>query len=150
MPSAAQGADDLAKVAKALKDAGNGGLRKELLAGIRAEGKPAITQARRVAGLTLPSSGGLASYVSTQPIGVRTRTAGRQAGIRIAASKQFGWSIDEDGIARHPVFGRKKGWVAQSVPSGWFTATMSANANGFRDGAVKAINDVAEKIGKST
>ena len=150
MAETLRGADDLADLAKALKVAGDGQLRKDLLAGIRKAGKPSIDAARAKARSSLPSRGGYAAIVARQPIGVRTRTAGRQAGVRIAGPRGAGFAADISGVLRHPIYGRKDdSWASQSVPSGWFTKTIEDRSPVFRKDVEAAMRETAQRIERS-
>ena len=150
MAETLRGADDLADLAKAMKATGDGQLRKDLLAGIRKAGKPAIDAARAEARSSLPSRGGYAAIVGRQPIGVRTRTAGRQAGVRITAQRGIAFGPDKTGFLRHPVFGRKDDtWASQTVPRGWFTETIAERAPVFRKDVEAAMRETAQRIERS-
>ena len=146
----ARGANQLAALAKALKAAGNRELRKDLLAGIRKSGKPAIDAARAEARSSLPTRGGYSAIVGAQSIGVRTRTVGRQAGVRITAPRGVGFGADKTGRLRHPVYGRREGtWASQSVPSGWFTKTIEDRAPVFRKDVEAAMRETIRRIERS-
>lgn len=151
MASVNRGAEQLADLGKAFKKQSGTPLKKQLLAGIRKEGKPAILAARRSATSTLPSRGGLAARVSKTPIGVRTRLSGNSAGIQVKATGKGGASavseIDQ-GRVRHPVWGRAP-WFSQSVRPGWFTKPMEAHEAQFRTSVTRVIDETARKIERS-
>jgi hypothetical protein len=114
-----------------LQAAGNGGLRRNLLAGIRAGAAPLVGDVRQAALEKLPKSGGLAEFVASSPIAVRTRLTGlvgvrivnTRAGARKGGQTDFG---TDRGHVRHPTFGRpgKNSWVGQNVTPGWFSKTL--------------------------
>lgn len=141
------GADQLAAVTKRLKAAGEQGkgLRKQLLKEIRLAAKPLVQDVRQSAMDTLPASGGLNRQIR-KGIGVRTRAAGKSVGVRIVAKNRYAIKSMDKGRLRHPVFGNRDVWVAQSVPPGWFTRPVEAGADEARKGALRAINDIARKV----
>jgi hypothetical protein len=141
------GADQLAAVAKRLEDAGERGkgLRKELLKQIRIAAKPLVQDVRNSAIDTLPARGGLNRQIR-KGVGIRTRAAGKSVGVRIVAKNRYAIKSMDKGRLRHPVFGNRDVWVAQSVPAGWFTRPVEAGADDARKGALRAINDIARKV----
>src|SRR6266540_2194860 len=121
MTSVDAGARQLEALAKRLKAAGAGELRKELLRGIRESNKATIRKIRTNAASTLPQRGGLAAKVAKSKIATRTRTSGASVGVEIKGTdKSVNLSRLNEGKLRHPVFGNKKVWKKQSVKSGWF------------------------------
>lgn len=55
----------------------------------------------------------------------------------------------DDGRWRHPVFGNREAWVTQTArPAGWFESAMLRHGPKVRDGAVKAVNDIINKLAK--
>lgn len=158
MTDGIRGTDDLERVARALKAAGDATLRKELLAGIRKAGKPVVDDVKAGGLATIPSRGGLAKKVAGSGIGVRTRLTGRSAGVRIQKSKAVtGMLIDKYGSFRHPVFAdgaktRKEWrWVQQdaSLAKGWFTEEIEKRAPEFRKHVEQVLTDTANKIARS-
>lgn len=145
------GAEDLAKVARALKAAGDRDLRKELLRGFRMGAKPTIKDVRASALSTLPHRGGLATYVAKASIGVRTRLSGskgNEVGVQIKAKKGRGLAAMNAGKFRHPVFGRKE-FVTQKVTPGWFSKPIEKNADQIRSSLERVMAEVANKIERS-
>lgn len=144
-----KGAEDLERVAKALKAAGAGDLRKELLKGIREAGKPVVQAVKDNISPALPDRGGLAARVAGSKFAVRNRLAGKSAGVRIVATSDMPSidTMDRRGFVRHPTFGDRKKWVSQRVPAaGWFSEPIASRADGFRKGIQRAMDDVANKI----
>lgn len=122
------GAEDLARVAGAVQRV-EPKLRKELLAGIRKAVKPSIVEVKAEALSTLPAEGGLNRFVATSKIGVRTRSSGRRAGIRVVATKGGHDLVGiNDGMVRHPVFGNRKVWVSQRVDGGFYSEPLTEGA----------------------
>ena len=144
---------DLRSLGKALKDAGDKSLRKELLAGIRKVGKPAIEDVRASALATLPNKGGLNERIAKSRFGVRTRLSGNSAGVQIKQTDKgkAASSIDEAGTWRHPVHGNRRAWVEQTYgpAKGWFTEPLDDQGPRLRREIAGVMSDVAAKIGRS-
>ncbi len=152
----------MAAVAKAVTDAADRTLRRELLRGLRKAADPAAAAVPVSALHTLPKRGGLATYVASGKVTVRTRLAGRSPGVRIAdvrtktGGKVALIKIDE-GKVRHPVRqrkaekarGRKPIWVSQNVTPGFFTKPMQAAAPLARRELKKVLDETADKIAAS-
>lgn len=140
------GTDDLARVARALKDAGDKDLRRELLRGINRALKPAKQAVKDAARSQLPQRGGLAAEVAASRISSSTRTSGRSPGVRVTGKKSGRdlRSIDR-GRLRHPTFGRAP-WVNQAVKPGFFSETLTEQAPRVRREVVDVLEDVAQKI----
>lgn len=146
-----QASGDLAKLANALKLAGRGDLRRELLAAIRRAGGPAVEKAQAEARATIPSRGGLADMVANN-VSVRSRLSGASASVKVRKKNRIPTdrtmvSIDASGTWRHPVFDPET-WVEQSAAGaeGWFTKTIDSEAPQFRVQILRAMSDVAKKL----
>lgn len=148
------GADGLARLGRALKQAGNNDLRKELLRGVRKASKPMIPAARTAAAEALPHRGGLAADVAGAKWVVRTRLQGQGAGVRITGAwtsegKQHDLAKMDSGLLRHPVWGHKelgRKWAAQAIKAGWFTNAMNGLAPEIRDQLEQVIDDISKKL----
>jgi hypothetical protein len=83
------GANQLRDLARDLKAAGETGrgLRRDLLAAMRAAEKPLIDAARESARDTLPKSGGLNEWTANSYIKAQNRLTGKGVGVRIVAKK---------------------------------------------------------------
>lgn len=141
-----RGTHDLATMARRLKAAGRGDLRKELLAGIRESGKKAVPDIRRVAADTLPKRGGLADKVASQPYSVRTSLALSGAKVSIVGRGMKELSDIDEGRLRHPVFGDRSRWSQQSVTPGFFSQTIARRAPAIRDDIEKSMGHIAAEI----
>jgi hypothetical protein len=127
------GAEQLRALGRDLKAAGSDGegLRRELLAGMRALGKPLVDKARQSAIETLPKSGGLNQWVADSKISVRNNLTGSggantRVGLKIVSIKGVHSMVGIDnGHLRHPVYNNRKNWVSQSVPEGWFSKPLA-------------------------
>lgn len=142
-----QGADKLAEVAKALKQAGNKELRKELYAAINRSTKDLRNDAKESARQHLPRSGGLNKRVAKARMSTKRRT-GRVAGVKIVAVGMDQLALMDRGRVKHPVHGHRDRWVEQRIPEaeGWFTEPMQAGAPKVRKELVQALDDLAKKI----
>lgn len=139
------GAEELAAVAKALRQAGDKELRKELYRGLRRAAKPLIAEARQHARDTLPKSGGLNERVARSKFKVAVRGAGRNPGVRITATG-LDKRLDTEGRIRHPVYGNREVWVQQKVKPHWFETPMAAGAPEVRRELQKVVEDIARKL----
>lgn len=141
-----RGSDELAQLARRLKDAGDGDLRKELLSSIREAGKKTIPDIRDAAQNTLPKSGGLADRVASQGYAVRTSLAlsGAKVSIVGRGMKELG-DIDR-GRLRHPVYGNRSTWSQQSVTPGFFSRTLEKQATSIRKDIEKALDDIGRRL----
>jgi HEAT repeat protein len=139
------GAEDLAAVAKALRQAGDKDLRKELYRGLRRAVKPLIADARQHARDTLPKAGGLNERVARSKFRVTVRGAGRNPGVRITATG-LDRRLDTDGRIRHPVYGNRDAWVQQQVKPHWFQTPMQAGAGEVRRELQRVVDDIAKRL----
>lgn len=144
------GAAQLRALGLDLKAAGNAGsgLRRELLGGMRALGKPLAEKARASALATLPKQGGLNAWVAASSIAVRNNLTGSVArvGMRIVSTKG-GHNLEgiDAGHVRHPVYG-KAAWVGQSVPSGWFSKPLAESVPEVQAMLLVAMNVISRRI----
>jgi len=139
-----------AALARDLRRAGAGGLRKELYAGLQRAARPAIGAVRESAGSTLPRRGGLAARVAGAAITARA-AGGRNPGIRIVAKERKGRSFDaytlDQGRLRHPVYGQwRRRTPTQAVRPGWFTRPLNDSAPTFRKTLLDAVDRVERQI----
>lgn len=143
------GADKLARVAKALKDAGDAGLRKELYRGLNRATKSLRADMRAHVPDRLPRRGGLGTRAARTTFRSSVR-AGRDPGVRLVAGKNAlrdPGSIDR-GRVRHPVFGHKP-YVLQDIIPSAFTAPFDAGAPTVRDELLHVLDDVAARIARA-
>jgi hypothetical protein len=141
-----RGAEALERLARLLKETGNGELRKELLRGIRTAARPMIPQVRAEARRRLPHRGGLAADIAKSKLAVRTRASGEKTGVRISAQGRRSLREIDRGSVRHPVFGNRKVWVGQKVTSGFFTEPLEHDADEVRTALRHVMGDVARRI----
>ena len=134
-----KGADDLLKLSKKLKAAGQTELRKELHRDVRETAKPLIPKVRAAARKQLPKAGGLNERIAKKPYRAQVRTGAKTAGVRITGTK-----VDpriNEGRVWHPVFGRRKPGEIQRVPSadGYFDDTLRDEGPEIRDELRKTL-----------
>jgi hypothetical protein len=143
------GADKFAKVAKALKQAGDKELAKEFYSGINRSTKPLRAEARKSAERRLPRAGGLNKRVARARFTTRRRT-GKNAGVRITAAGMDQLALMDQGRVRHPVWGNRGRWVNQPIPdaAGWFTEPMEEGAPQVRRELVRSLDAVAKKLAR--
>jgi hypothetical protein len=140
-----KGTDDFYKLSKALKVAGQTGLRKELHKAVRDAAKPLIPKIRQAARKKLPKGGELNERIAKKPYRAQARTGAKTAGVRITGTK-----VDpriNQGRVYHPVFGRKPG-VVQQVPAakGYFDETLSSEGPAVRDAVLQTLSDFTDRI----
>lgn len=97
---------DFLALSKALKKAGEGGLRKELNKGLRLAAKPVIADVKEAFVRELPHKGGLGSFIAGKNTRIVTLT-GRDPGVQIRVAKQDP-RMETEGRLVHPVFGVRK------------------------------------------
>jgi len=149
MANAAQGSRDLANLSKALKDAGRGDLRKELLRRVREAGKATLPDIRESARANLPRSGGFADRVADQVYRVAATYGASGAKVRIVAKGMKELDDIDHGRLRHPVYGNREVWVAQSIQPGFFSKTIEGRADEIRGEIGEAIDDIKKRIERS-
>lgn len=151
-----RGAEQLGELAKRLKAEGEAGkgLRRELLKEIRSAAKP-LAEAAKSAVKALPTKPpedtGLRRRIAAG-VKVRTRTAGKQVGVRITAGKLDANDANlprrlNKGSWRHPVFGSDT-WVTQTIQPGWFDKTLRRGGPRVRLQVKAAMKRTANRIAR--
>jgi len=134
-----RGARDFYAVSKHLKEAGQGGLRKEFHKTVRDAAKPLIPKVREAARAKGPKQGGLNEALAKKPLRVQTRTGAKTAGVRIVGTK-VDPRINDLGRIQHPVFGRKPKVVQYDADlKGYFDDTLAKEAPAVQDAVVRAM-----------
>lgn len=139
----ATASDELRLVAVRLKVAGAGGLRTELLRGLKTAAKPLIPKVQAAAKAKLPKGGGLNEQVASQKISVSIRTGAKSAGVRLTTTALDTKQTDA-GYVRHPTWGHRDRWVAQQIPdaAGWWSGTLAAEGPSVTPALVAVIDSV--------
>lgn len=142
-----RGAENLAGIARALKEAGNGELRRELFKGLNRATKPLKADVKQSAIQLLPSRGGLNTIVANAKLTTSNRASGKNPGVRLTAKSQ-GHNLPpiDRGMVRHPVFGRRSVWVLQPVTPGFFTKPLNAGVGKVRLELLDVLDDIARKV----
>lgn len=142
-----QGANELLRISKALKSAGQKGLRNEFHATVRTAAKPLVPKVKQAARDKFPSKGGINEHYAKKKYSAVTRTGAKTAGVRIVGAK-LDPRTDATGRVAHPIFGRKgkaknkgKNMAVQTIPQakGFFSGTLEA-------GAAQAQVDIARAM----
>jgi len=141
-------ANQFLKVSKALKAAGETGLRNELHKDVRKAAGPLVRKARQAAKSMLPQRGGLAKRVAGSRINTQVLTGRNRYGVRITVGRGRSARDTNRGTIRHPVFGNRDRWVTQKVPKGWFDDTMRREAPAIRKDVEKAIERSLNEIAR--
>lgn len=141
-----EGADQLAELGRRFKVAGNGDLRKELLAGIRTAVKRMIPAVQQGAEDRLPRAGGLAASVAGQKFMARTSLASGKVSLTGSGMKSL-TDIDK-GKVRHPVFGNRSVWKQQSVTPGFFSGPIESHLPEVRAEVEHVVASVVKKLEK--
>ncbi|HJR90329.1 MAG TPA: hypothetical protein VJ782_09260 [Aeromicrobium sp.] len=144
--------DDLQRISRALKEAGDKGLQKRVSAAMRQEAKPLGERVLRAGAGKMPRRGGLSSRISSRgKVLISNSLGGKSASVTLRLKTSDGYDLRglDRGQLRHPVYGHRKTWVRQSVPANAFTEAFEAEAPRFRQSILKAaqdtLNDVARK-----
>lgn len=143
-----RGVDDLERLGRMLKETGDKELKKELLAGVRKEGKPAVKAVKDSIGDYVPQSGGAADAVRRSTIGVRTTLSGKNVGIRIRGTGRQVQNLKRinAGFLRHPVFGNRDAWVDQRIKPGFFDEPLMKRKDDVTHGIKRVLDDIAARI----
>lgn len=138
------GANQLAELGKRFKEAGNGDLRKELLAGIRTSVKKMIPAVQQGARDHLPRSGGLADKLASQKFAARTSLASGKVSLTGSGMKSM--SDIDAGKVRHPVFGDRNVWKQQAVTPGFFSHPIEIRLPQLRAEVDQVMSETAKKL----
>lgn len=153
-----RGAEEFAALGRRLRDAGEGGLRRDLYAGLKDAVRPALAEVRRGLPDHMP-----ARYAEVLGASLKFATSRRETadstGVRVIATARGNRGHPrklprlEAGILGHPVFGMRKGrrwkvWVDQTshVQEGFFAAPLLHAAPQMRDAILAAMHTTAAKI----
>lgn len=146
-----KGADQLASLAKVLRETGAKDLQRELGKAINRAVKPVKDDIKASAKDTLPSSGGLAARAAKSPIRTRRRSSQNgQAGVRLVSGDRTlsMWHLNE-GIVRHRRKGKRpEEWAVQKIDDGFWDEPTGKAAPNVRRELVKAMDVIAKKIDK--
>lgn len=150
--------DVFRRLVRALNDAGNGDLRRDLVREIRAEGQPALAATRAAwptVDVTSSRGGGTASTglrariaaatkIQVQQNGIRVHVNPRQVDARYGRTLTFG--MNNMGRWKHPVFGNRNYWESQYGQE-VFYKTLERYEPRWRRGIERAMDRTARKLG---
>lgn len=147
-----EGADQLVRLGRRLRDAGQGDVLKELTKALKAGVKPLVPKVRAQARARLPQRGGLAARVARAPMRTTARAGNTtsRVGIVVPGKKRGIAAVQTDrGFVRHPVFGTRT-FVRQEVPgaAGWFSKTVEDEAPKVRGELAQVLDRYARRISR--
>jgi hypothetical protein len=139
------GPEQMKRIAKSLKDAGNAGLRTELRKSVREAAKPLVGEIKRSAVLTLP--GDLGKHVAAKG-GITARTNINNAGIQVSIKGSTKRQLKRinAGMVRHPLYGNRKHWFWNDVPEGFWDVPIDRSGPRTRRAVMKAVTTIAKKV----
>lgn len=147
-----EGGEQLHRVAKRLRKAGEKDLIKGLQKAIKDKVRP-IVEAQRREVRALPARGPKHTGLRARTAGavrIQVKTTGGSAGVRIRVARTARLGLLPQymnrGHWRHPVYGNKKNWKDQFTPPGWFDRPAEKGGPTVRKSVVAAMNDVADQI----
>lgn len=144
-----QGADELNRLARKLRQAGDKTLRKELYAGLQRATKPIRADVTRTLAARLPQHGGLARKMAKARVTTKIRTANRNTRLTIQVSSPRGEDFDvqaiDRGAIRHPTYGHRP-WVVQRIAPGAVSEPLQRGAPAARREAAAALERVAKSL----
>lgn len=139
------GAEDFAKLGKALRQVGDKELRRELFASLQRATKPTRAKVRESLG-DLPRRGGLAATMQASRLSTRSRAGGKNPSVRIEAKAPHDLRSMDRGRLRHPVHGNRKVWAVQSIEPGVFSKPIEEDAPQIRDEILSGMERVARQF----
>lgn len=161
MPSRRSGWDtkgyaELQVIATRLKAAGDRGLTNHVRREIRKIGKPVAAEVLHEGAEKMPHRGGLSRNIeATKKVTVSTGL-GKRVSVSLSLrgggnSRTGSYSlrrIDGSGTVRHPVYGHRKTWVAQSVGARAWTNAFQKKAPALRKAVLSAARQTVNDVGR--
>ena len=142
------GGEEVRALSLRLKAAGEVGLRLRMRAAMRATTANAARAAQAAEIATLPHGGGLGEWVAAAKPSTQILTGPRSAGVRLVQRKTgHDLASLNRGRLRHPVYGNRKNWVDQQVPSGWWDRALEAYGPAVLAGCQLAMDETARLAG---
>lgn len=144
-----EGADQLARLSRHLKEAANKDLQRELSKAISKATKPVKDDIKQSARGSLPSRGGLAARAARGRIVTRRRNSRRESGVRIvSADRSLSlWHLNQ-GMVRHRQGGDINAGKVQRIPPGfWDKAVRDAGPPARRE-LERSMQEIIRKIGR--
>jgi hypothetical protein len=146
-----RGADDLAKLGRRLKEAGDKELRRELLRGLNRAVKPLTQEVKDSLDEFLPDNYA-AELGPSVKVQTRKRVGGRNPSVSMVGRAQTrdGKPRNLDalnrGRLRHPLYGNRAHWFEQAVDPGWWEKPLTAASPLVRLEIERVINSVNAKL----
>lgn len=146
------GTQQFVSLAKALNAQGSAGkgLKRELMAEIKAAAKPMENEVRRDLPAYLPNryAAVLAASLVVRP---SQSTRGSGAGLKLTGyakgkGRRRQVNAIEGGILRHPVFGNRKVWIAQKVRPGFWSIPMERSRDKPAVAIRRAVQNAIRKL----
>lgn len=146
-----RGTEEMVRLARRLKEAGNKDLSREMRKGTRNALKPLRNALPTSARKKLPRKNGLAEIVAKSKLSVTNRAGGQREGTRLTAKNAYSLQKMDEGEVRHPVYARnpdrkKWAWKTQKVEPGWATEPFEKLAPEARAEMEKAMEIVIAKL----
>lgn len=143
-----RGADQLARLAKQLREAGDKELQKELNKAIFRATRPIKVDIKQSLAQNLPQRGGLARRAAATKLTTRRRTGQKIAGVRIVGRGTLSLYHLNKGQVRHRKGGDIGAGKVQSTTPGVWDKPTKAAAPKARAELVLAMDDITRKIGR--
>lgn len=142
--------EQLQALNKALKQAGQKDLKRELNGALRRAAKPMQAQARINYAKRLPREGGLAKKASRARMSVaQKRTLGGAPSLQLVSRHPTGQKMDmraiDAGLIRHKTFGRLP-WHVQRIDGEAFADAVRAGEDEGRAEIERAITTISRKL----
>jgi hypothetical protein len=144
------GADQMRRIGKQLKEFGDKGMKREFSKALTKAAQPLKAELPASARATLPRRGGLAERVAEAQVRITRRANGS---VRVTARQQYQIGrMDNPGVVRHPTFkrkgeeGRRVVWVSQKIRPGWFTHPAEAARPDLQKAMLQAATEMAARI----
>lgn len=153
-----EGADDLDRLAAALREAADKNLQRRMSKAMRDVARPIGLAVLHDGAEEMPHAGGFSNYLTNKGrVGVSTALRGKVASVSVLLrNRGVQFKAMDAGILRHPVFAdhdltRKQWtWVAQSVAPGAFSRAFERRAETARAAVLAAgqqvLNDAAGEV----
>lgn len=125
---AANGSEQLRRIAAQARQLGDGGIKRDAVRAVRTAAQPLPAAVKAAAARQLPQHGGLAARVSAERVTISVITGGNRAGVRLRQANHDARTTNS-GYVRHPTFGDDP-WQSQEIPDarGWWTDTLKSKS----------------------
>lgn len=144
----------LGALARALKNADEKVLLRELRKGVRTPLLALLPKIEESARQKIPRRGGFqAQFIPSLRLKVQQRNTGRYPGVRLVANYPGRISRIDQGFLRHPIFPDTAtktrdewDWMSQKIPAGFFTDPIKADLAEVRASVEDALDRVARQV----